>query len=102
MRDLESSISVSLFRDASSESIIINGDQIWQYWRGQTLVVKILRMSNPSVAIGNLKTSVDSKISISWETSSTGPAASIQVACELSIEIRGLKKIRDYKIDILS
>ena len=75
MKELQSTMTRTLLDDAEPESVIVHGAQIWQFWRGNTLIVKIVRMADPSAVVKDCKVSVDSCIRISWEMEGDGPAA---------------------------
>ena len=100
MRDLNSSIKRSFLDPEQPDSVSVHGEQVWQFWRGDKLIVNVLRMANPSLTIQRHSVLVDSTLHISWDTQSSGPVASLMVPCLFTIEIEGLRKVRQYQVEV--
>lgn len=100
MRDLKSSFRRSFLDPEQPDSVSVHGEQVWQFWCGDKLIVNVLRTANPSLTIQQHSVSVDWALHISWDTQSSGPVAGLMVPCVFTIEIDGLRKVRQYQVEV--
>ena len=98
MRELESTLTRTFLDSEDPASVTVCGDQVWQFWRGMTLLVLIVRMSNPTLTLCSHQVSVEDRLHITWKTEVPSQLATTQWACVFKFEIEGLKKVRHYEV----